>query len=68
LLASGSPAPALDCSGAYHFDFNAWIQSGADPALVVGQDVWAQYWSRDQGFAFPDNTGLSNAVAFEIGP
>jgi Tol biopolymer transport system component len=56
------------CSGAYTFDFNAWIASGADPALVAGQDVWAQYWSRDPGFAPPDSTGLTDALAFSIGP
>jgi hypothetical protein len=56
------------CGGAYSFDFNAWIASGADPALVAGQDVWTQYWSRDPGFAPPNSTGLTNAVAFSIGP
>ncbi|MCC6545513.1 MAG: hypothetical protein IT392_13635, partial [Nitrospirae bacterium] len=37
LLASGgSLPPAWDCSGSFHFDFNAHIQSGVDPALVQG--------------------------------
>src|SRR5678816_965540 len=49
-MAGGSPPPWSDCSGNYRFDFNAWIQGGNDPTLVVGQGVWAQYWSRDQGF------------------
>jgi Tol biopolymer transport system component len=57
-----------DCSGAYHVDFNAWIASGFDPALVAGQDVWAQYWSRDPGFPPPGSTGLTDALAFTIAP
>jgi archaellum component FlaF (FlaF/FlaG flagellin family) len=57
-----------DCSGAYHVDFNFWIASGFDPALVAGQDVWAQYWSRDPGFPPPGSTGLTDALAFTIGP
>jgi hypothetical protein len=67
LSAGGTPPPATDCTGEYHFDFNAWIQSGVDPLLVAGQEVWAQFYSRDP--AFPSrSTGLSNAVAFAIGP
>ena len=62
----GSSSP--DCSGAYHVDFNAWIASGADPALVAGQDVWAQYWSRDPGFQPPAGIGLTDALAFTIAP
>jgi hypothetical protein len=60
----GSPA----CGGAFSFDFNAYIASGADPALVSGQQVWSQYWSRDPGFAPPDNTNLTDAVEFTIQP
>jgi Tol biopolymer transport system component len=63
----GSPPPIVDCTGLYHFDFNAWLRSGGDPALRVGQVVWAQFWSRDPGYAAPNNTGLTNALAFEIG-
>ena len=43
----GSALPAVDCSGIYSFAFNAWIQTGLDPALVVGQEVDGQFWSRD---------------------
>ena len=57
-----------DCSGAYRVDFNAWIASGFDPALLAGQDVWTQYWSRDPGFPAPDGTGLTDALAFTIAP
>ena len=51
------------CGGALAFDFGAWMQSGADPALVPGVTVWAQVWSRDPGAATGSN--LSDALRFE---
>jgi hypothetical protein len=42
----GNPPPA-DCSGSFAFDFNAFIATGQDPALVASQPVWCQFWSRD---------------------
>jgi len=60
----GSPPTQLDCTGQFAFDFNAWIQSGADPFLSAGTQVNAQYWFRD-----PQSTGgagLTDAVEFEI--
>jgi glucose/arabinose dehydrogenase len=43
----GSPA-GVDCSGTLSFDFTAWMLAGHDPLLsVVGQQINAQYWSRD---------------------
>jgi hypothetical protein len=65
-LSGGTPPPTWDCTGKFHFDFNAWIQSSIDPALVAGQEVWAQYWYRDPGFAAPNNIGLTDAVEFTI--
>jgi hypothetical protein len=62
---NGSPSPANDCSGVFGIDFNAWIQSGADPLLVVGQEVDAQFWSRDPASA--STTGLTDAIRFVIG-
>ena len=60
---SGGASP---CGGSFSLDFNAYIASGADPALVSGQPVNAQYWSHDPGFAPPDNTNLTDAVVFTI--
>ena len=62
----GTAPPANDCSGVFTLDFNARIQSAVDPLLVVGQEVFAQYWSRDP----PDQstTNLTDALAFYINP
>jgi hypothetical protein len=59
----GNPAPD-DCSGVLHYDFNARIQSGADPALVPCKTVYCQYWYRDS--ADPQTIGLSDGLSFEI--
>jgi hypothetical protein len=62
---SGGVPPPPACSGKYNFNFNAWIQSGIDPNLVVGATVNAQYWYRDP--THPVNgSGLTNAVEFMI--
>jgi hypothetical protein len=63
---SGGATSGNDCSGTFSFDFNARIQSGIDPSLVTGREVFAQYWSRDP--ASPSTTSLSNALRFVINP
>lgn len=60
---SGGAAP---CSGSFALDFNAYVASGVDPALVAGQPVWGQYWFRDPPSA--SGVGLSNGLAFQLGP
>jgi hypothetical protein len=60
---SGGTPP---CNGMYSIDFNAYIASGKDPALVGGQQVWLQTWSRDP--ASPSTTNLSDALSFTICP
>jgi hypothetical protein len=65
---SGGTPFGDDCTGYYAFDFNAWIALGIDRALVPGTVVDAQYWSRDAGFALPDNVGLTDAIEFTIAP
>jgi Tol biopolymer transport system component len=59
----GNPA-GNDCSGSLAFDFNAYVASGANPALVDGVTVWAQSWSRDGGDPFGSN--LSGGVTFVL--
>ncbi len=61
----GNPPPT-DCSGSMSFDFNAYTHSGLDPALIVGRQVFAQYWSRDPSSA--STTSLTNALSFVINP
>jgi len=65
---SGGNPPPDDCSGAFSFDFNAWIQSGADPFLAPGRQVNAQFWSRDPANADGTGASLSNAVGFQVCP
>ncbi|MCE9596241.1 MAG: hypothetical protein K8S98_18780 [Planctomycetes bacterium] len=66
VLNSGGNPPPNDCSGAYAYDFNDRIRNGVDPALVAGEEVFAQYWSRDLGDPFA--TGLTDALALFIEP
>ncbi len=64
---SGGSPTGSDCTGAYSVDFSARIASGIDPQLsIVGQQVNAQFWSRDPSAPF--TTGLTNAVSFKICP
>lgn len=65
---SGGSLAGADCTGTFAFDFNAWIATGVDTALTPGARVWAQYWSRDPGFAPPHSVNLTNALTFEIAP
>jgi hypothetical protein len=62
-LNSGGIPP---CGGMFSLDFNTWIASGNDPALVAGQQVWIQNWSRDPGS--PSTTSFSDALTFVICP
>jgi hypothetical protein len=59
----GSPGT---CSGVLSEDLNAYIASGADPALVAGAGVWLQAWSRDR--ADPSGDHLSDALAATVCP
>ena len=54
------------CDGVLSEDFNTYIASGADPALVAGATFWIQGWSRDPADAFGDS--LSNALSATICP
>jgi hypothetical protein len=63
---SGGSPNGADCSGAFAYDFNARIQSGLDPTLVAGAEVFAQFWSRDP--QSPSQTSLSDAIRMLIHP
>ncbi|MCC7171148.1 MAG: FG-GAP repeat protein, partial [Planctomycetes bacterium] len=64
LLSSGGSGST--CNGSYSFDFNNWIRNGGDPALVAGELVCVQYWSRDPGAVGTSNT--TSALRFVINP
>lgn len=52
--------------GAYSFQFRQSYM--ASHALGAGDSVVGQFWSRDPGFAPPQNIGLSDAIQFTISP
>ncbi len=64
LLNSGGAG--AQCNGILSEDFDAYIASGADPALVAGATVELQCWSRDPNAPFTDS--LSDAVSTTICP
>ncbi|HXR44416.1 MAG TPA: hypothetical protein VN759_06390, partial [Pseudolysinimonas sp.] len=62
---SGGSAVGTDCTGSFSFDFNAYIALGVDPLLAVpGQQVNAQFWSRDVAASF--GSSLTDALQFAI--
>ena len=48
-------------------NFNQWIQSGSDPALTAGQQVYVQVRQRDPNDSTGFGDSLSDALAFTIG-
>lgn len=61
---SGGSVLGSDCSGTYAFELNSLIQSHTIPALIPGEELFAQVWSRDPGSA--STTNLTNALRFTI--
>ncbi|MEO6709482.1 MAG: hypothetical protein ABI054_02010 [Planctomycetota bacterium] len=63
---SGGSFPVIDCSGAQSFRVSqSWM---ATHAITPGTLVCAQFWSRDPGFAAPNNVGMSDAIRFTAAP
>lgn len=62
LLHSGGTGAT--CTGVFQEDLNAYIASGADPAIVAGVSLYVQTWSRDSADAFGDS--LSNALRVDV--
>jgi hypothetical protein len=66
ILNSGGNPPPNDCSGAFSFHFS---QSYMSAHIVgAGTSVYAQFWSRDPGFAPPNNVGLTDGLLFVVCP
>jgi Tol biopolymer transport system component len=60
----GSGSPQVDCSGTYAFQFTPGYQASA--GMFPGVTVYTQYWSRDPGFAAPQNMGLTAGLQFTV--
>jgi len=72
-LSSGHGPQALDCSGGYRFDMNAFAAGlgGGNPHPNLqrpGTYVHCQIWSRDPGYAPPNASALTSALQYVIGP
>jgi hypothetical protein len=57
---------AYPCDGVYVYHFGHAEMASA--GLAPGMELFAQYWSRDNGYAPPNNIGLTNGVRIEILP
>jgi Tol biopolymer transport system component len=67
-VVTSSGVPGSGCTGSIDADFNARIRSGADPALVPGTVVYAQFLYRDPSDPAGANLGLSDGLRFVIQP
>jgi hypothetical protein len=66
LDSGGLVPPWNDCSGAYEFHFSHALMNSR--GLTAGTTLYAQFISRDNGFAPPRNIGLTDALRFTVVP
>ena len=63
---SGGSPTGLDCSGVFtQAVSDAYLQNNG---VTAGMTLYFQFWSRDPGFAAPNNIGLSDALRVLICP
>jgi hypothetical protein len=60
---SGCPSCGA-CQGTYAFAFSHSYM--ASQSVQSGDTIYAQFWSRDPGFAPPNNYGLTDALKFTV--
>jgi hypothetical protein len=63
---SGGSTNGTDCSGTYAQPFNDALF--ASSGFLAGQVLHFQWWSRDNGYAPPNNFGLSDALRVMVCP
>ncbi len=63
---SGGNPNGNDCSGTYSYHFTQLYM--LQHLLAGNTTVYAQFWSRDPGFAPPYSVGLTNGISFTICP
>jgi len=63
---TGSGGSGNDCTGTYDYHFTQAYM--LQQSLGAATTVHAQFWSRDPGFAPPNNIGLTDALRFTICP
>lgn len=63
-----SAGGAQPCSGTFDFDFNDWLRTGNDPAVLAGSVLYGQYWFRDPNDPTGFDVGLTDALRFVVQP
>jgi hypothetical protein len=66
VLQSGGSASGSDCTGTYSFHFTQGYFAANH--VLAGDTLYAQFWSRDTGFAPPNHVGLTDALTFTVAP
>jgi len=67
---TGGNPPPNDCSGAPSIDMNTFALTQVPGSILVtpGTTIDCQWWGRDPGFIAPNNTQLSDALEYVVGP
>jgi hypothetical protein len=68
---SGGTPPPNNCSGVASIDMNCFASGNCGGSPVAGMHdpgntVYCQWWGRDQGFASPNNTQLSDGLRYTV--